>query len=235
MKMTKEQQVALRTKMKNYQARRKHEEKMNEIKRKSCEDLQSLRSSLDAKLTSAQIKHKNQMQQKEQELRKSKLEYDKKIRETKENQRKLEEEMLGWQTELLSYRKMQEQRAEEAAKDQVAKRKQKILEDRILRGKLQRENLEKLLSQDEDYRAELEASLAMKEARANALIAERDRIIQDSRAMSAASQRLRDEVRHHFSMNDLDQLNKQALMEARLGVRGSQTSLANQMSRVTLG
>ncbi|KAK2146955.1 hypothetical protein LSH36_577g03088 [Paralvinella palmiformis] len=178
-------------------------------------------------------KQKELVGRKERESKRRSLDLDNRLKQSKENKQKLDEDIQRWHEELLLYRQQQERRAEEMAKQRVTEKARRAHEERLAKERLQKENMKKLLSAEDEWKAEVEATIALKDSKSKMIQREKEEIIQQSRAMAHAAQLLREELKQHYSLSDLDKLNQQAELEAKLSMR-TLPSASSSMAKLNL-
>lgn len=239
LKLTKEQEMAMRTRMKNKQAKEKHEEKMTAIQRQSVDDLALLRKSLEFRDHSVKNHLSRQRWHKELKIREHQQELERKIEQSRKNQQEMEEEIRMWHDQLRNYHCVQERRAAETAKQTLSKKSQKVHAERSQKEKLHREKMKQILEQEEQWKVEMEAAVAMKQLRIQGVLEERDKMIQESRSLAGTSERLRSQLKQHYSTTDLDDLNRKAQLENKILFRPhSKTSVqfkSDNVSRLLFG
>jgi hypothetical protein len=211
-----ERELVTKTRQRNRSSQEKHEVKLTAIRRQSIDDRIHLRNSIDMKLHQTDSQFREQQRRRHLEIHRRQQELDRKIELSKLKQLQMEDELSVWRDNLLSYRKAQAEQVERVARETAARKSQTAHTLRSQKEKLHRENIKKLAERERQWKNEMEASLEQKQARIAALQDERDRMILESRALAGASQKLRQQIKTNYSMNDLDQLSRQADLENRL-------------------
>lgn len=210
------QEQQLKTKFRNFVTKKRQEEAISKKLRQESEEKELKKVALAERLEQAEKKRIAIRQQREKHFHRNSYDLHDRLEKTKQKKEQLEMEMEVYRTELQTYLQMQEKRAEELAHEAVLKKKMKAQEGVIEKNALQRRNLEKLIEQEEEWKADVEADIAMKETRMRILQMEKDDRIAQSRDLANTSRLLREQLRSHYSMNDLDQLNSRARLESRI-------------------
>jgi len=192
-------------------------------------DLNELQANIETKLSLAEQKLQRK---REMASRRQRDDLQRKIEQSRVRQKHAEDELAKWQEELLQFKEWQGQNAEKIAREAVLRKKEAACNDRLQKEKLQRQNMKRLLEHEENWLADVEASIMSKEARSIMLSKDKEDLIQRSRAMASNAQRMREELRSHYSMTDLDQWGQQAIFENRPASKrshmaGSNTSLSS--------
>ncbi|KAI0219895.1 hypothetical protein LSAT2_028596 [Lamellibrachia satsuma] len=210
------QEQQLKTKFRNFVTKKRQEEAISKKLIQESEEKELMKVAMAERLEQAEKKRAAVRQQREREHRRNNFDLHDRLDKTKQKKEQQEMEMEVYRTELQTYLQMQEKRAEELAREAVLKKKMKVHEGSIEKTALQRRNLEKLIEQEEEWKAEVEADIAMKESRMKTLQMEKDERIAQSRDLANTSRLLREQLRCHYSMNDLDQLSSHARLESRI-------------------
>lgn len=71
-------------------------------------------------------------------------------------------------------------------------------------------------AKEDEWRSELEANIESKDARSRMIQREREAMVKRSKESALTIRRIREELRLNQSMNDLDKLSQQSLLENRL-------------------
>lgn len=216
LKLSKEQEQATRMRMKNKQAKEKHEEKMTVIKQRSLDDLALLRKSLDYRDNIVERHISQQRRQKETKIHEQQKELEKKIEQSRKNQIEIEDEIQDWRTKLMDYHHMQEARATEAARNTVIMKSEKAQKKRMYHGKMQKENMKQIVQQEDQWRRDMEAAIHLKQLKIQNILEDRDKMIHESRNLAGVSERLRSRLKEHYSTADLDELNRKAQIENKI-------------------
>lgn len=228
LRLSREQQQAMRARLANEKVQQKRE-LIAKQKQQSQNDLSALQESIDAKLTAAEQKVQRL---REEENQRNRSELQKRLELSRQKQREMEAELEVWRQELIKFNQWQGDNAEKVAQQNKAMKSVNACKTRLEREKKQQENMKKLMTVEEKRLCEIEASIESKDSRTTALLKEKDEVVLRSRERAMATKQLRDELRAHYSMNDIDQLNRQVALEHRLLTKvpnSSQTSLNSSM------
>ncbi|XP_013398820.1 coiled-coil domain-containing protein 177 isoform X4 [Lingula anatina] len=231
-KESKEQKELMQRKVANAVIKRRQEQRKSQIDELKREDLEDLKASIEYKHAVAEENLQKVEEEKELQLRMSHHEREKKMAKTRRSLMEQEIEMAMWRKELGEHRKEIEEKAAEVAHMTVEQKARRAQEERIAKEKEHRRNLQRLKKDEEAWKEEMKAQIAVKEFKSKLIQQEKDQTIEESRAIAAQSQQLRDDIRRSYNADSFDKKAKQVALQNRtLGVQGA----TKNMSSLSLG
>ncbi|XP_013398818.1 nucleoprotein TPR isoform X2 [Lingula anatina] len=231
-KESKEQKELMQRKYAKEAVAKRVQQRKEEIAKSRREDLEDLKASIEYKHAVAEENLQKVEEEKELQLRMSHHEREKKMAKTRRSLMEQEIEMAMWRKELGEHRKEIEEKAAEVAHMTVEQKARRAQEERIAKEKEHRRNLQRLKKDEEAWKEEMKAQIAVKEFKSKLIQQEKDQTIEESRAIAAQSQQLRDDIRRSYNADSFDKKAKQVALQNRtLGVQGA----TKNMSSLSLG
>ncbi|GFO33295.1 coiled-coil domain-containing protein 177-like isoform x4 [Plakobranchus ocellatus] len=188
----------------NRQEREQFEQRHLQIKNLEKQNEDQVRDSMELRLSQAEANLSQVLESRNKQLVEHHHEEQAKHERARSSQRKMEEEMEAWRSNLVQHKKLLEDRAMEVVNQSVEMRAFQARKNRLAKEVGQKKNLTKLQREDDKWRRQLERSLIVKDRKVNDLIEEKDRSIAQTRAMARLSETLRDDLREKYVSDTFD-------------------------------
>jgi len=188
----------------NRQEREMYEKRKKYVDKQEKQHLEAMQSSQSLRLSQAEGNIALLLQQRNQQLEDKHRAEASKAAQAKQAQKQKEAEMEAWRAGLLRHTKMMENRATETVSKSIEQRVMQVKKDRLIKEQEQKKNISKIHKEVERWRTGLEKSLCQKDKKVDDLLAEKEKIIAETRAMAAVSQTMRDDVRERYVSDSFD-------------------------------
>ncbi|XP_068107873.1 coiled-coil domain-containing protein 177 [Hyperolius riggenbachi] len=215
-KQEKTAQIQVNKILQNKMEKLKHQVLLQEISQKEESDSEELKKTLEKSLTKAQenvellqekkyLELKNRAQREEIQIQKAKL-----ATERRERQR---EEHLK---ELARTAERRLQHAAQIADEVVQHKAKKAVESRLEKERIQRENREKVLKNEDMKRQELMMSIEKKLERSEQIFKDKQTVLDNARSVARASFNIREKVRAETNTRTFDKMALEAKLYANI-------------------
>ncbi|XP_033761493.1 coiled-coil domain-containing protein 177-like [Pecten maximus] len=197
-------QESMKKVMENRSKRDTFEDRRKLIDDLAEQDQDYMKNSIHKRHSSAEVNLHLAAQQKENELRMSQLEREKKALSAKLSQKKLDQELEEWRSSVKNHRKAAERHASEVNARNTDMKARKAHEERVQREQAQKNSIKKIHKEVETWRKETEADLLWKDRKANAVLQDKEVTIQQSRHVAHQSSKLRHELKEKYGAESFD-------------------------------
>ncbi|XP_021376264.1 coiled-coil domain-containing protein 177-like [Mizuhopecten yessoensis] len=197
-------QESMKKVMENRNKRNTFEDRRKLIDEITEQDQDHRKHSIHKRHSSAEVNLQLVTQQKENELRMSQLEREKRALSAKLSQKKLDQELEEWRSSVKSHRKAAERHATEVSAHNTDMKARKAHEERVLREQAQKSGIKKVHKEMETWRRDTEADLLWKDRKANAVLQDKETTIQQSRHVAHQSSKLRSELKEKYGSESFD-------------------------------
>ncbi|XP_060069109.1 coiled-coil domain-containing protein 177-like [Ylistrum balloti] len=197
-------QDSMKKVMENRNKRDTFEDRRKLIDEITEQDQDHMKNSIHKRHSSAEVNLNRVAQQKENELRLSQLEREKRALSAKMSQKKLDQELEEWRTSVKNHRKAVERHASEVSAQNTDMKARKAHMERVQREQAQRNSIKKIHKEVEAWRQDTEAGLHWKDSKANAVLQDKENTIQQSRHVAHQSSKLRNELREKYGAESFD-------------------------------
>lgn len=197
---------SMRVMMWNRNERRLFEDRWNRMLKDTQENIDTLLESMESKEFKHKSKIEQMLQRKENEIKLSRLDREKRSLQAKLAQQQHENEMEEWRDSLMSAREIAERHAQDTQAHTIERKARKAHEERIKKEKEQKKNIKKIQKDVEDWTRQMENTIENKDRKSNLIQKEKELTIQQSRHVAAVSQKLRDSLRNRYGGESFDQM-----------------------------
>lgn len=194
----------------------KHQVLLQEIVQKEELDTDELRRALEKNLQKAQEKVEQLQEKKNQELKSRAQREEMQIQKARQVAERKERERAEHLKELARTAERRLQHASQIADEVVQHKARKAIESRLEKEKIQRENRQKVLKNEDMKRQELLMSIEKKLERSEQIFKEKQSVLDNARSVARASFNIREKVRADSNIRTFDKMALEAELYANI-------------------
>ncbi|KAM5129618.1 coiled-coil domain-containing protein 177 [Mantella aurantiaca] len=215
-KQEKATQIQVNKILQNKMEKMKHQALLHDIAQKEESDNEELRKTLEKNLHRAQEKADHLQEKKIQELKGRAQREEMQIQRAREAAERKERERAEHLKELARTAERRLQHASQIADEVVQHKARKAIESRLEKEKIQRENRQKVLKNEDMKRQELLMSIEKKLERSEHICKEKQTVLDNARSVARASFNIREKVRAETNIRTFDKMALEAELYANI-------------------
>ncbi|XP_073466805.1 coiled-coil domain-containing protein 177 [Aquarana catesbeiana] len=215
-KQEKASQLQVNKILQNKMEKIKHQVLLQEIVQKEELDNDELRRALEKNLQKAQEKVEQLQEKKNQELKSRAQREEMQIQKARQVAERKEKERAEHLKELARTAERRLQHASQIADEVVQHKARKAIESRLEKEKIQRENRQKVLKNEDMKRQELLMSIEKKLERSEQIFKEKQSVLDNARSVARASFNIREKVRADSNIRTFDKMALEAELYANI-------------------
>ncbi|XP_074658960.1 uncharacterized protein LOC141911806 isoform X2 [Tubulanus polymorphus] len=194
-----------------------HQRKINLLEESTREKLEDLKSSVCQRHEKAEENLSALLTRKERDIVETQLEREKRLRKTQQRLKDMNDEMKQYYEEITAYREMKLGQAENVVNKSLEQKKQRVQDERSMREKIHRLNFSRVLVDDETKLEDIKSSIAMKDAKSQSILEEREIVTNQLRNKAYQSQQLREQLLGRYERDTFDKKVQKVELESTIG------------------
>ncbi|CAH1245930.1 CCDC177 [Branchiostoma lanceolatum] len=194
-----------------------YERRKTAVDQQRQQELESLRGDIETKYTSLEKNYQQQMLRRDLSLKAKSLEEKQQLERSRRVREQRDQEMQQWAEATVAEKEAAFQRAHEISSQTAQNKAARAAVIRAEKERLQRENLDRVMTEDSQYREEVTQTIVRKDMKSQSHHEQREAHVQRSRQKAHKSASLRDKVRNEYGRRTFDKMAKEAERVARMG------------------